>query len=139
MWALALLVGAGGCLGTLLRALLEGAFGAGHGRLPWATLTINLVGSVVLGLLLEGLARTGNDEGLRKGIRLGVGTGVIGGFTTYSSFAVEADRLIGGGSPVMGLAYAVVSVAAGVLCAAAGIVVARRLFRVRPLERGEGR
>lgn len=139
MWALALLVAAGGCVGTLLRALLEDAFGASHGQFPWTTLAINLLGSVVLGLLLEGLARTGDDEGPRKGVRLGVGTGVIGGFTTYSTFAVEADRLIGGGFPVIGLVYAVGSVAAGVLCAAAGVAVARGLFRVRPLGKKAGR
>ncbi|AXE39807.1 fluoride efflux transporter FluC [Acidipropionibacterium virtanenii] len=138
MWALALLVGAGGCLGTLVRALLEGAFGAGHGHFPAMTLAINLVGSAVLGLLLEGLARTGEDAGIRKAVRLGVGTGVIGGFTTYSTFAVETDRLLGGGSPVLGLVYAVVSVSAGLVCAAAGILCARGIFKTRPME-GEGR
>ncbi|MDN5977180.1 fluoride efflux transporter FluC [Acidipropionibacterium jensenii] len=124
-WALAVLVGAGGCLGTLLRAVLESAAAAPHGDLPVTTLAINLVGSVVLGALLEGLARTGDDVGARKAVRLGVGTGVIGGFTTYSTFAVEADRLIGGGSPLLGLGYAVGSVVAGVLCAIGGIVLAR--------------
>lgn len=138
MWALALLVGAGGCLGTLVRALLEAAFGADRGHLPLMTLTINLAGSVVLGMLLEGLARTGEDAGLRKALRLGVGTGVIGGFTTYSTFAVETDRLLGGGSPVLGLVYAVVSVSAGLLCAVAGILAARRVFRTRAMS-GEGR
>ncbi|WP_232505147.1 fluoride efflux transporter FluC [Acidipropionibacterium acidipropionici] len=138
MWALALLVGVGGCVGTLIRALLGSAFGADHGHFPVMTLTINLVGSVVLGLLLEGLARTGEDVGPRKAVRLGVGTGVIGGFTTYSTFAVETDRLLGGGSPVIGLVYALVSVAAGLLCAAAGILVARKAFRARPMDE-EGR
>lgn len=125
MWALALLVGLGGCLGTLIRALLENALATGHGRLPVITLAINLVGSLVLGALLEGLARTGDDVGLRKAVRLGVGTGVIGGFTTYSTFAVEVDRLLGGGSAVLGVVYAVVSVVAGLGCAAAGISLAR--------------
>ncbi|MCI1749104.1 MAG: CrcB family protein [Acidipropionibacterium sp.] len=126
MWALALLVAAGGCIGTLARALLESTFATPHGHLPVTTLLINLVGSLILGMLLEGLARTGDDVGVRKAVRLGVGTGVMGGFTTYSTFMVEIDRLIGGGSAALGLIYAVGSVVAGVLCAVAGITVARR-------------
>lgn len=136
MWALTLLVAAGGCIGTLVRALLENAFATPHGHLPVTTLLINLVGSLVLGALLESLARTGDDVGVRKAVRLGVGTGVIGGFTTYSTFTVEVDRLLGGGSAALGLIYAVGSVVAGVLCAAAGIAVARRV--VLWLERRPG-
>ncbi len=139
IWALALLVAAGGCVGTLIRALLESTFPAPHGGFPVTTLVINLVGSVILGGLLEGLARFGDDVGVYKAVRLGVGTGVIGGFTTYSTFAVEVDRLLGGGAVVLGLVYAVVSIVAGVLCAAGGMTLMRRLWSRTTLSRGASR
>jgi len=113
--ALALVV-AGGTVGTLVRALLEDAFGAGRGEWPWATFAINVVGSFLLGLLVAALAARGGDER----IRLALGTGVLGGFTTYSTFIVEVDRLVADGHLGLGTGYALGSVVVGVLAAAAG-------------------
>lgn len=124
---LALIVVGGAC-GTSARAGLEGAFGASAGQWPWITLGINVLGSLVLGVLLEALA-SGDDRGWRRSVRLGVGTGVMGGFTTYSSYAVETVNLMLAGQWLLALGYALVSVLIGIAAAAAGIVAVRRLRR----------
>ncbi len=119
------LVFVGGALGTALRAGLEGAFAQPTGW-PWATFGINLVGSFVLGLLLERLVRGGADEGWRRSARLGCGTGVLGGFTTYSTFVLEVERLASDGETAVAVAYPLVSVVLGLVLAVAGMVVAAR-------------
>ena len=86
------LVLVGGGLGTSARAALEHALAAPTGW-PWVTFTINVVGSFALGLLLGALAGRGADEGWRRAVRLGCGTGALGGFTTYSTFVLEVHRL----------------------------------------------
>lgn len=123
------MVAVGGALGSAARAALEAAAPAAPGALPWTTLTINVVGSFVLGALLEVLARGGPDEGRRRAIRLLCGTGVLGGFTTYSTFISETSQLLTGGATLLGLGYAVVSVVIGVAAAVAGILASRSLGR----------
>ena len=122
---------AGGAVGTAVRAALESAFPAEPGGWPWATFSINLTGSFLLGLLLETLSRRGPDAGLRRYLRLGLGTGVMGGYTTYSTFAVETVRLLGlgGGAMFVGLGYALGSVTLGLAAAFAGMWVAARWSR----------
>ncbi|GAB3050266.1 hypothetical protein GCM10027053_06680 [Intrasporangium mesophilum] len=129
------LIFVGGTLGTWCRAVLENAAPAAPDGIPWVTLAINVSGSLLLGLLLETLARTGPDSGWRRGARLALGTGVLGGFTTYSTFAVETVQRLTPATHFIGLGYAVGSVVLGVGAAAAGYVVARRVGRhswVRP-------
>ena len=125
---------AGGALGTSVRAGLGGAFPATPGTWPWATFLINLSGALLLGALLEGLSIGGPDQGWRRGLRLGLGTGLLGGYTTYSTFAVETLQLLQAGQWLAGLGYATLSVIVGTLAAFAGIRGVR--FAVR---RGRGR
>jgi fluoride exporter len=128
---LAGLVALGGSVGTAARASLEAAFPAPAGAWPWTTFTINVVGSLILGALLESLLRGGEDSGWRRAVRLGCGTGMLGGFTTYSTFALEVERLLHGGAVEIAATYAVVSVAAGLVAAGAGIAIAAAWSRTR--------
>ena len=121
------LVAAGGCAGTLVRAALERAWPASPGHLPVTTLTLNVVGALALGLLLGALG-----EG-RPRLRLALGTGVLGGLTTHSTFILESHRLLtssgDGGHPVLGAAYLVGSMVAGLVAAGLGLWLASRLRR----------
>nr|WP_303771199.1 CrcB family protein [Actinomyces oris] len=121
------LVAAGGCAGTLVRAALERAWPASPGHLPVTTLALNVVGALALGLLLGALG-----EG-RPRLRLALGTGVLGGLTTHSTFILESHRLLtsggDGGHPVLGTAYLVGSMVAGLVAAGLGLWLAGRLRR----------
>ena len=124
----AAVVAAGGTLGVLVRAVVSAP--APPGAWPWGTFVVNVTGSLVLGALLAVLQR-GPDVGRRRAVRLAAGTGVLGGFTTYSTFALEVQRLLAGGHVATGLAYALVSVALGVVAAGIGIVGAGRVLAAR--------
>lgn len=119
----------GGAVGTTLRSLLESAYGAGRGQWPWMTFWINVGGSLLLGALLEGIAASGRDTGWRRGLRLGVGTGVMGGFTTYSTFSVETVSLLRSGQGLLAAGYALASVLTGVLAALLGVQLVRWIGR----------
>ncbi|WP_432562502.1 fluoride efflux transporter FluC [Kineococcus sp. SYSU DK003] len=122
---LLLLVGAGGTVGTLVRWAVGELVPTTAGW-PLGTLVVNVAGSFVLGFLLEELLRRGRETPALQRWRLGLGTGFCGGLTTYSSFAVELDRLISGGSTATALGYAALSLAAGLLAVVAGTALAAR-------------
>src|SRR3546814_13657652 len=87
-----LMVMIGGVMGAGLRFLFGrwafGMFGPGY---PWGTLGVNIIGSFAMGLLAGILARTGGSEQLR----LFIGVGILGGFTTFSAFSLELYEKIG--------------------------------------------
>lgn len=121
----------GGMLGTGLRygltLLLPGA-GGGQG----AVLAANVLGAFLLGLLLEGLTRRGPDQGARRSVRLLVGTGLLGGFTTYSSLAVATAELTARDGVLIGLGYPLVSLVLGLGAALLGVVLAQRVGPAGP-------
>ncbi|MCC2334911.1 fluoride efflux transporter FluC [Cellulomonas wangsupingiae] len=133
----ALLVAAGGTVGVLARALLGQAVATAPDGWPWVTLGINVAGSCALGVLLAVLQR-GPDVGRRRAVRLAVGTGVLGGFTTYSTFALDVVGLVEGGRVAAGVAYALVSVTAGVGAAVVGLVLGARVRRPGAVARAGG-
>jgi CrcB protein len=93
---------------------------------PLATFSVNLVGAFVLGLVLETLTRRGPDTGARRRVRLLVGTGFCGAFTTYSAFAVEVDLLLRTGQAATAVAYGLSTVVVGFLVCTLGIWFAAR-------------
>jgi CrcB protein len=117
-------VAVGGVFGAAARDAIEQALPAHGGGFPLATWLINLSGAFLLGALLEALARSGDDIGWRRTIRLTAGTGFVGAFTTYSTFAVESDLLVRGGHADVAVLYVVATVLSGLLTVTAGIAVA---------------
>ncbi|WP_242124634.1 fluoride efflux transporter CrcB [Sphingobium sp. Sx8-8] len=120
-----LLVMAGGAVGSALRYLL----GRLSGQLfpaalwPWGTFGANIIGGFAMGLLAGWLARFSSGPG--EPIRLLLAVGVLGGFTTFSSFSLETVLMIERGQFGMGLAYAVFSVIGAVGALAGGLAVMR--------------
>jgi CrcB protein len=122
---------AGGVVGTALRYLIEDLLPHDSSGWPWATFLINLAGAFILGTLLEGLARLGDDSGWRQRARLCAGTGGCGAFTTYSTLALEAVLLGWRGHLGTAIGYGVLTVVGGVVTAWLGIAVAARVHRSR--------
>lgn len=120
------MVALGGAIGTGAREAISLAVPPVDG-VPVAILGINVVGAFLLGVLLETLLVRGPDTGRRRDLRLFLGTGVLGGFTTYSALATDSGLLLLDGRPVAGVLYAIGSVVLGVLASALGIAVARRV------------
>ncbi|MBP2527287.1 CrcB protein [Rhodococcus sp. PvP104] len=120
-------VAVGGVLGAPLRYGLTLAFPISAGQFPWTTFAINIAGALLLGLLLEALTRLGEDAGWRRRVRLCVGTGVLGSFTTYSALAVDTDLLLRDHHLWSAALYAVTSVVIGLIATAAGIAAGARI------------
>lgn len=133
-WRSVLLVFAGGTIGTAVRYLLSTAVPSAGG-IPLTILAINVTGAFVLGWLLEALALRGPDAGRRRDLRLFAGTGILGGYTTYSSFAVDTDGLFAAHDPLGGIGYAVATIAIGALASVAGIAAAAAIARRRGARR----
>jgi len=122
-----LLVGLGGGFGAILRYLLSVGFGRlPAGTWPWPTFTANLAGGLAMGLLAGWLSLRGAGEGER--LRLLLGVGVLGGFTTFSAFSLEAALLIERRQLALAAGYVAGSVLLAVAAVFAGLWLARRLF-----------
>lgn len=126
----ALCVFAGGVIGTSIRAGLSFLQPSTVGW-PFVTFTVNLLGALILGFLLEFLSLTGEDKGGRKLFRLFAGTGTMGGFTTYGTFILEVDSRFEASHIALAVTYALISVVCGVALAGLGVVCANRIANRR--------
>lgn len=117
-----LVVIVGGAIGVALRALLVVPLSIGTHPLvvPVVTLAINVLGSLLLGVIVGAL------DDRRPLLRLFLGTGMMGGFTTYSAFAVHVVTT-SSAAPIVGLGLIALSVFGGVVAATAGLMAGRRL------------
>lgn len=111
----------GGAVGVAARAaiVLPVPADAHPLALPGLTLAVNVIGSFALGLL------SGALDDRRPGLRLFAGTGVLGGFTTYSAFAVQTLQVFTD-APVVGVALVALTLAGGVVAAALGLTLGGR-------------
>lgn len=114
----------GGMIGAAARYLLSDAWPTASGAFPWTTLTINVTGCFALGILMASIARR---EQVHPLVRPLLGTGIIGGYTTFSTYAVETNALLQHHHPILGLTYLWGSVAAGLASAACGHALADRI------------
>ena len=112
-----LLVAAGGVVGVVARYALGTT--VAHDTPPWVTVAINVVGSFLLGLL------TAVGTGLAPEVRTALGVGLLGGFTTFSTFSVDVLKQIEAGESGKALLYIVASVILGIGAAAVGYYAGR--------------
>ncbi|KQZ09667.1 hypothetical protein ASD23_07530 [Agromyces sp. Root1464] len=98
-------------------------------QVPLAIAIVNLVGAFVLGCLYAALAHRGHDDASAVQLRLLLGTGFCGGFTTYSALASDTVLLAVDGAVAVSMVYALGTVLVGALATWAGIVVGTALGR----------
>ncbi|OYX57039.1 MAG: camphor resistance protein CrcB [Brevundimonas subvibrioides] len=123
-----LLVAIGGALGSMARY----GVGLGAARLfpastwPWGTLTVNVVGGLVMGLLVGWMGlRAGSGQ---ETVRVFAAVGVLGGFTTFSAFSLETVLLVERREYGLAGAYVLLSVMLAIAALMAGLMMARRVF-----------
>jgi fluoride exporter len=125
MPVLLIAIGVGGMLGAYLRYLLAGwVYGRTGTEFPWGTLTVNVSGSFALGVLLPLLELNGSPLELRGFVTVGV----LGAFTTFSTFAVETLRLLQDGQRLRAALYVTASLGLGLAVIWLGFALGRTLF-----------
>lgn len=121
-----LIVALGGAVGSALRYLVHGWVTGMVGRaIPFGTLAVNLVGSLLLGLIVAyvvGMLPRGRE------VYLLFGVGMMGGFTTFSAFAYDTYMLMERGQLVEAVAYMLVSTCGAVLAFFGGLVLGKAMF-----------
>lgn len=133
------LVALGGLLGTPARYAVEQAEPTRAGHWPTATFVVNLGGAFALGFLLEALQRQRADVGRSRQLRLLLGTGFLASFTTYSTFAVEADLLVREHHGALAGGYAAATLVGGICATVAGLALAGRTRDETLVTAGTGR
>jgi CrcB protein len=119
-------VALGGAAGALARWGVGLGLPHTAGTWPWATVTVNLTGCLAIGVLLAVLmARAPGHSWLRPFLA----TGVLGGYTTFSAFAVDAVQLADAGRWPVAVGYLLVSVVGGLAAVVLGLRVGRRVAR----------
>ena len=113
-------VALGGAIGSAARYGLAGA--VNYRSHPWGTVTVNVLGALVLGLLVGIWGFRADSD-----IRVGVAVGLLGGFTTFSTFAVDAIHLWEHGRATEAVLSVAVTLIVGMGAAVAGVVLGRAM------------
>jgi CrcB protein len=118
-------IAAGGVLGAEARYGLAQAMPHHAGTFPWATLVTNLAGSLLIGVLMAVLASRPRPPRLARPF---LGVGILGGFTTFSTYAVDLRELLGHGHPVQAVGYLALTLLGGLLAVGLGLRSAARFL-----------
>jgi len=120
-----LLIAIGAAIGAPLRYLTDRAVQSRHDTVfPWGTITVNVVGSFILGLLIHGVS----VHHVSGGVNALLGVGFCGALTTYSTFGYETVRLVEDGVRAYAVLNVVAGIVAGLGAAFCGIAVAEALW-----------
>jgi CrcB protein len=125
-WDVLLMIAAGGATGASARYGIGLALPPAPSGFPWATFIINVSGCFLIGVLMVLINRVWTRSRL---IRPFFGVGVLGGFTTFSTYVVDIQRLVNAGVPGIALVYLAGTLVAGVTATFAGITLTGRLVR----------
>ncbi|MEJ8650538.1 fluoride efflux transporter CrcB [Streptomyces sp. MS1.AVA.3] len=127
-WPVIGVVAVGGAIGALARYGAALLWPTGNAAFPWTTLTVNAVGCALMGLLMVVITEVRPAHRL---VRPFLGTGILGGFTTFSTYAVDIQRLVGAGQPAEALAYLAGTVLVALAAVWAGATGTRALLQLR--------
>lgn len=125
MWSTIAAVAAGGAIGSVARYGVN--IGAGHflgPQYPWGTIIVNIVGSFLMGVLIVKFSQM---DGVSNNLRSFFTTGVLGGFTTFSAFSLDAATIFERGETISALTYVLASVILSILALFAGLWLMRGL------------
>ena len=125
-WAVLGVVSAGGALGALARYGLAVAWPHRPGAFPWTTFAINVSGCLLIGVLMVLITEVWAAHRL---LRPFLGTGVLGGYTTFSTYAVEARQLVAAGAARTALLYLAGTLTAALVAVYAGSTLTRLVTR----------
>ncbi len=126
-WQTILAIGSGGFIGSVLRAYLNGVVNRHLPHaLPFGTLSVNLIGSFIIGLLFALFMHTSSFSPTMKSF---LTTGILGGLTTYSTFALETFWLFNQGSLLLALSNALLNVIGTILAAGSGYKIVNFLLK----------
>ena len=117
-------VAAGGALGALAREAVAEAIPRQGAEFPWATLLTNVTGCFLIGVLMVLVIERWPDRHL---VRPFFGTGILGGFTTFATYAVESRVLLAAGHFVTAAAYLVGTLVVGLVAVVAGLGLTERV------------
>lgn len=131
-WMTIGVIAAGGVIGALARQALWAEFPHRAGAFDWVTLAINVAGCGLIGMLMTAITEFRHAHRLTRPF---LGVGVLGGFTTFSTYIVEIQRSIAVRAPETGLAYLAITAAAALLAIYAGSAVTRLFGRPHRRER----
>lgn len=120
-----LLVMSGGAIGAGLRFGLSQALPYSGQGWPWSTFAANILGGLAMGVLAAWVLKCDNSA---EPLRLFVGVGVLGGFTTFSAFSLEMARMIEQGHTGLAAGYALASVFLALVALIAGMTAAKALW-----------
>lgn len=121
---LSAVIAVGGALGSLGRWGVAELLPDRAGELPWSVLLVNLTGSLLLGVLAALMLTVWRDV---RYVRPFLGVGVLGGYTTFSTYALDGHDLLAAGRPAVALAYLAGSVVAGLVAVAVGLSLTLRV------------
>lgn len=127
-WDVLATISLGGILGSLARYGLATAFPHNSAGFPWATFVTNVVGCLLIGVLMVLVADVWPG---RRLLRPFVGVGVLGGFTTFSTYAVDVWQLLDAGAMATAFAYLAATLIAALLAVYAGTIGTRWLLSKR--------
>ena len=122
-----LCVALGGAIGAVARyqvGLAAARLAGPHEQFPWGTLSVNIIGSLIMGALLGWFAKGGADS---ENLRLFLIAGLMGCFTTFSAFSAEMVTMLYRGQMGMAGIYVAASVIIGMIAFAAGLVGAQSM------------
>lgn len=122
-WDVVAVVALGGALGSLARYGISVGWPHPHHGFPWSTLVVNLAGCALIGVLMQLISTRIAPHRL---VRPFFGTGVLGGFTTFSTYTVEIRDLLGAGRTGVALGYLFGTVAGALLAVQLGAWAAER-------------